>query len=157
MEIIPKKLENYINNIDIEDCPICKIKLIKYKQKKLIDECYECRYDDRPFAMCRTNRGECICSYEETGIMIIKCLNCEKNMIDKINHIIKINKKIEFNTGFKNKTIKEKLETYGIIKLKILAKNKNILKISKLNKNELIELLIPKTTNNDFPIKDIAV
>jgi hypothetical protein len=42
---------------------------------------------------------------------------------------------------------------YGIIKLKKLAKMKNLKGYSKYNKNELIEKLKLLVNDNDFPIK----
>jgi hypothetical protein len=47
----------------------------------------------------------------------------------------------------------EKLELYGINKLRILAKNKGIKKISQYKKAELINILKPIVSDTDFPIK----
>lgn len=46
----------------------------------------------------------------------------------------------------------EKLKLCNVAKLKILARNKNLKGYSKYKKHELLNLLTPMVTNNDFPI-----
>lgn len=65
----------------------------------------------------------------------------------------KYKEKIEFNNKWKTTTPQEKLNMYGIIKLKILAKNKNLKGYSKYKKGELINRLKPLVNERDFPIK----
>ena len=89
-----------------------------------------------------------------------KCVNCNKLLPQKIHdHKLtcdlcneKINKE-KFNNKWKTSTPQEKLTFYGIEKLKILAKNKQIKNVSKIKKKELINVLIPLVNDNDFPIK----
>ncbi|MFN9115830.1 MAG: hypothetical protein ACK5XN_37750 [Bacteroidota bacterium] len=64
----------------------------------------------------------------------------------------RLNKNMIFEK-WKSSSIEEKLNMYGTIKLKRLAKLKNIKGYSKLSKYKLIQILCPITTNKDFPIK----
>jgi len=154
-----------------------KIKISIRMITKLIGrECRHCRWGDRPFESTRMNRYEkCECMYtEEVEEDVIhytcdtcndeylnpKCKKCKKEPISKEinfnnpinNNCDKCNKK-EFNQKWLNMTTEDKLNEYGLTKLKKLAKLKQLKKYSKLNKGELIKLLVSITNNKDFPIK----
>jgi hypothetical protein len=73
--------------------------------------------------------------------------------INKCNNCKKILDKNKFNEKWNISTPIEKLNMYGIIKLKKLAKIKNLKGYSRYNKNELIEKLKLLVNDNDFPIK----
>ena len=60
--------------------------------------------------------------------------------------------KQEFNQAWASKTVAEKLACHGLPKLKSLAKKKAIKVFSTMSKKELINSLLPVTTNSDFPI-----
>ena len=62
---------------------------------------------------------------------------------------------MKFINIWKTTTPQEKLNLYGIAKLKILAKNKKIKGYSDYKKNELINILLPLVNENDFPIKSL--
>ena len=87
------------------------------------------------------------------------CDMCDKKSLfsiqsaNKCDSCSKIQKDESFNNKWKILTIKEKLKLNGVIKLKILAKNKNLKGHYKLKKYELVEILLPLTKDNDFPIK----
>jgi hypothetical protein len=88
-----------------------------------------------------------------------KCVKC-KNMLNCCNkncanstQCYECCKKDEFNNKWKNATPQQKLDLYGIEKLKILAKNKKIKGYSKYKKHELINILLLLVNENDFPIK----
>ena len=133
------------------------------------EECNYCSYLDRPFGYCgnttRTHYGGCSCIYEEKEFLLIscetckysKCINC-KNNIECCNENCSIRprkcyKCYEFIDKWKNTTPKEKLNLYGIEKLKILAKQKEIKGYSKYRKHDLICILSPLVSENDFPIR----
>jgi hypothetical protein len=81
------------------------------------------------------------------------CNTCKTEFNMKIQKENELIAKKEFSEKWKTMTIHDKLNLYGIVKLKILAKNKNIKSIYKYNKQSLIEILTPITSNSDFPIK----
>jgi len=58
----------------------------------------------------------------------------------------------QFRNKWSNSTPAEKLILHGIAKLKILANKKNI-NCEDMNKEEIIEILKPIVTADDFPIK----
>ena len=65
--------------INFQTCKECGSKLsfeIKKGKKMIGDECYECRYDDRPFGNCRTNQGPCTCQYVDCEYLYITCNEC---------------------------------------------------------------------------------
>lgn len=93
-----------------------------------------------------------------------ECENCESNTTiinqedgeyyDITNQFETIKKQIydkEFGSRWKKSTPQEKLDFYGITKLKLLAKNKGIETSHK--KKTLLKLLSPIVTEKDFPIK----
>lgn len=173
-KITPSNLQ--INNIDLNMCPCCNNKLLKEIKKSnyKIKDCNYCRYLDRPFGGCgntaSNHYGGCSCEYGESDFLYItckkceslKCIDCKKLISCNNNNCSKNNKrclecsnKYEFNKKWKTSTAQEKLILYGIEKLKILSKNKNIKGYTKLKKQELIDVLLPLVNNNDFPIKTI--
>ena len=80
-----------------------------------------------------------------------------RNYIDEnVNNILcdVCDKKIKFNNKWDKSTPNDKLLTYGIEKLRILAKQKNIKGRSKMNKQELINSLTNNVLDSDFPIKN---
>ena len=83
-----------------------------------------------------------------------KCILCNTPFIGK--HICvecqERQEKILFNQKWKKSTPQEKLQFYGLEKLKILAKNKGIKNISRYNNCYLLNTLIPIVNDSDFPI-----
>ena len=61
---------------------------------------------------------------------------------------------IIFLKNKKENELLEQLMECNMTNLKTLAKNKNLKCVSSYKKSELIELLIPKVTNDDFPITE---
>ena len=173
MEIQLQPCNLQIGNTDI--CMCCNSATIKEIRKGsyLIHECGYCRYGSRPFAQCNDSWHQhfpdgCACEYGEKDYLYIicktcqspKCKKCNKNIIcwqkNCNSHLCNdCEKKIKFNEIWKTTTPQEKLHLYGTIKLKILAKNKQIKNYSKLKKGELIAILSPIINANDFPIKSI--
>lgn len=171
------------SNLIIKDensiiCPCCSNQLIKEikKEQFVISECGSCgygdRYSDRPFASNNRFRNEtCYCEYGEKDCLYITCESCKKHSDDpmciKCNGYIdyiraldlftrlcaSCEKQKQFTQDWKTSTPQEKLNLYGTNKLKILAKNKKIKGYSKLNKNDLINILSQFVNENDFPIK----
>lgn len=160
-----------IKDKDIMYCPCCNNSLIKSVNKghqlKGGEECRYCRYSDRPFAYCSSSwqnhfPNGCYCEWEEIEYINIKCIKCNDIKCIKCNENIECkmtncNKAFcsncEFSSKWKLSTPQEKLELYGIQKLKLLAKKKNIKGFSKLCKDDLIISLSNVVDNNDFPIK----
>lgn len=162
-------------NINSYNCNQCNFILTRtiIKERRLIQECSSCkyydRYTDRPFAIGsnRDNFGKCNCEYKIMDTLEIKCSECLK---EKWIKCLICKKFLEKKTGkvedkncykcqskiekeiFNNKTAQEKLEYYGIIKLKKLAKKKEIKNYSKYNKNELLIELKKIVNDNDLPI-----
>ncbi|GAG86653.1 unnamed protein product, partial [marine sediment metagenome] len=68
---------------NIENCSICENSLLTEVkiERILIDECSECRYDSRPFGMCRTNEESCYCDKyrKKRKIMYKICKYCQNN------------------------------------------------------------------------------
>ena len=172
-------IEPHILKVDSNSnvCPCCNNilhKEIKLKCVKIGNECSNCRaydnYLDRPFGGCGntaiSHYGDCSCEYSEEEYLYITCKKCLSPTCIKCgtkcfcegngcNEIVcrKCIENDKFNSNWKKSTPEQKLEFYGIKKLKILAKNKKIKGFSKYKKNELIDILIPLVTENDFPIK----
>ena len=168
--------EKYIDKeIDIPICNNCNI-CLKCKEKIFnINDTYSDHY------FCKINNSylhrECYKEYtkpnddtkyyswcgltnkwELRGVYVI-CNNCQNKHKQSIHNTKstdmceKCKEKIEFNNKWKTTTPQEKLNMYGIIKLKILAKNKNLKGYSKYTKDELINRLKPLVNGRDFPIK----
>ena len=171
IKIYPKTLN--INNETLL-CPCCKNKLFREikKDKYLKTECTNCRrydrYTDRPFCIGadRGDFGECSYEYQQIDFVSISCEICLNSRCKKCNKITvcdntncnnklcsECKEKEKFYKKWSSSTSSEKLGFYGIKKLKILAKKKNIKGFSKYNKQELIELLTPIVNDNDFPIQ----
>ncbi len=143
------------------NCPICNTELIKElgTYSEVVSECGSCR--------CGCG-GHCYCEYAEFDYLYIICNHCrfpECNVCkvrgrrygisDKVYTCNKCTKSIknrEFSDKWKTMSVVDKLNVHGIEKLRILARKKAIKGRSKLNKNDLIEALIPITTHSDFPI-----
>lgn len=155
IKTIPHNLTEFVDNTTVS-CPKCTSLLKKEIEivSTLIEECYECRYDNRPFAYSRQNKGVCTCEYssKESGFTIITCDKCVINEKEQLQRE-KIQKdKNEFTEKWNKATIEERLTMYGSKKLTHLAKKKAIVNYSKMNKNELIHILKDCTTISDFPI-----
>ena len=175
MEICVEPHDLQIKDINVEICPCCNMTLRRNirKGKYLINdkECGYCRYLDRPFGGCGntaiSHYGGCSCEYGEKDYLCVTCEKCKsskcidcKTMLPCRNKNCNIPtrcfdcyKKHEFNNKWQNTTPCEKLDVYGIVKLKILAKNKKIKGYSKYTKRALINILTPLVNENDFPIK----
>lgn len=167
----PHRLEDCTSDV----CPCCNSSLQKRikKGKYLINECGDCTYADRPF--CSSGRyGGCSCVYGEKEFFYItcntccspKCVKCSATIYCCHNNDCKKalcydcneeenerREKIAFNRAWKTSKPHEKLHLYGIVKLKLLSKNKKLKGYSKLNKEELIDALTPLVNESDFPIK----
>jgi hypothetical protein len=164
MEIRCEPYELLINDKNIINCIICNNLLIK-EGSYLINDCGYCRYSDRPFVIGSSSLYNhypegCTCEYGKKEFLYIICNICKfpkcnkcgikiNNCISKCNNC----EKNKFNEKWNISNPIEKLNMYGIIKLKKLAKMKNLKGYSKYNKNELIEKLKLLVNDNDFPIK----
>lgn len=125
------------------NCEICNNKL---EWCYMMSGCYYCRQSMRPFnGSCK---GSCEC-VETTEVRYMNCKNCEKLKQEKEKKEKELLFKNKWNTG----TLKEKLNCYGVIKLKLLAKQKKIKKYSTMSKCVLIANLISVCVDNDLPIK----
>jgi hypothetical protein len=165
MEIRTEPDNLQINDNTITLCPCCNFVVIKEikKGKYLTRECSDCIKGTRPFSY---SSGDCSCKYGEKDYIYItcetckspKCINCKKILFCCNNNCGSVIcniciKKTEFNNKWKTTTPQEKLNLYGIEKLKVLAKNKKLKGYSKYKKNELINILSSLVNETDFPIK----
>ena len=161
-----------LHKIDSINCNCCNFILQKIisKGQYLIVECGYCRYSDRAFATYSSSWQQhypngCTCTYGEKDFLYISCENCNSPTCIKCKNVSKCCntncsslicstciEKNKFSNNWKSSTPKEKLNFYGIEKLKILAKYKNIKGYSKHKKNELIKILSDLVNNDDFPI-----
>lgn len=165
----------YEKYIDVEKkIPICNNCNTCLKCKKNIFNINE-TYDDKDF--CKINKSylhrECYkehskpdddtkCynwdtltnKWEVIGIYIT-CDICKNKYVKKSDSAIITNicENCNFKNMWKKSTPEDKLNFYGIIKLKKLAKNKHIKGYSKYSKNELIDKLKPLVNGTDFPIQ----
>lgn len=176
MEIRSEPYNLQIKDKDIMTCPCCNLLLQKEirKGKYLIDdECGYCTYSDRPFASNSSSLYQhypsgCSCTYGEQDYLYISCENCKSPICMKCKTTMCCSnikcgsiecdqciKKTEFNNKWKTTMPQEKLNLYGIEKLKILAKNKKIKGYSTYKKHELINILSSLVNENDFPIKSM--
>jgi len=158
-----------ITNQNVTNCPCCNTKLIKKIKNKsyLESECSYCRYLDRPFVWGSDSKreGTCRCIYVKKDILMIICKKCKSPKCSKCGKVFKcygncistLCSSCKSTNDFKKKwntsEPHEKLNFYGIQKLKILAKQKEIKGYSKYKKPELIKVLRPLVNENDFPIK----
>lgn len=149
-----------IESKEITECPYCN-NLLK-KEIKKVNVCIKDNSPDKPFVSPFESEKPSV--WEEQNILHITCDNCSNPKCKKCNDFIFHSKnavcnnkylccKCEFNYKFRNSTPQQRLEYYGIRKLKLLAKRKNIKQYYSYKKYELIEILKPLVTNNDFPIK----
>lgn len=171
MPIISQPYRLGVKNDDIS-CPCCHTQLEKeVKLGTYRSECGYCRYGDRPFGMCGKSReyqypNGCYCEFEQRELMYItckkchepRCIKCQKQFncsVDNCSSQLCNNclDKQRFDEMWKTSTPVDKLEVYGILKLRILAKQKNIKGLSRLKKDELISVLSPLVKESDFPIK----
>jgi hypothetical protein len=155
---------SYIKNIN-NNCTVCNNKLIEKIKTEEIKEFKECR-------ACNLGIFNCSCEtiYSSVNVLYYICLYCKtiEQHNKNINYIVDNEQtkrnyiandyKIDFyNIEFKYKwcfgSIKDKLNCYGIKKLRILAKNKKLKNYSKKKIDILINVLLPITNHSDFPIK----
>lgn len=164
------RTEPSILNVDINVnvCPCCNNRLqqeIRSGKYLIGDECGYCRYFDRPFCVyggniASSHYGGCSCKYGKKDYLYISCKKCLSPKCRKCgvkqhcsgssggcNNIICSN--CEDFVSRWNSSPKEKLNTYGIIKLRKLAKNKEI-KFSRLKKQALIDVLNDNLQDKDF-------
>lgn len=149
-------------------CACCGSKLLlEIKQMRILigDECYSCRYQDRPFALGSVSAGPCTCKYKEVKGLLVTCKKCISPRCIKCNRELgffgkckepcsECTKKEEFKKQWENSSLSEKLKLYGVKKLRILAKRKKIKRIYTYKKQQLIEILSPLVVAGDLPIKD---
>jgi len=81
------------------------------------------------------------------------CKTCKCSIPEESYKTTKLCNGCNFTNEWKISTPQEKLYKHGIAKLKILAKNKKLKGYSKLDKTNLINMLIPLVISSDFPIK----
>lgn len=150
-------------------CPCCQNTLTyEIVRKRYFIECGLCIYSDRPFGGLSPQLGECDCKWSESekDFLYIRCFHCKTTTCKKCKKPLACDnekcgsvvcsdcvEKQGFNRLWKTKTPQEKLEFYGMTKLKVLAKIKNVQGYSKYKKHELITSLSPLVTDDDFPIK----
>ena len=143
-------------------CPRCKDVLQKEIRQgnSLLKECSQCNYDSRPFALCRSpfaESGSCTCEYEEIEYIHIICNTCIVPRCSKCSQphrgICPSCKEKEFKDKWRTSTPQGKLHLYGVAKLRILAKNKQLTGYSKWTKDELIARLTPIVHDTDYPIQ----
>jgi hypothetical protein len=145
--------ENIFNiNDEYSDHDFCKINN-SYLHRECYKEYTKPNDDTKYYSFCGlTNK------WELRGIYVI-CNICqnkyEQSMHDTkpTNMCKECKEKIEFNNKWNKTSPQEKLNIHGIIKLKKLAKNKNLKGYSKYKKSELINKLKPLVIESDFPIK----
>jgi len=153
MEIWSEPYNSQIKDTSIL-CPCCNNKIEKYikKRKYVIDECRECRGTSSFSTICK-------CIYGEKDYLYMSCKTCILPKCVKCKSSYTVDNCCNKNCGnvlcilcmnWDNKTLEEKLITYKIEKLKMLAKNKNI-KYSKYKKHELISILLQLVNENDTP------
>lgn len=152
------------NNVCLCCNNVLRKKLIKSKTREY---CGYCRYRDRPFGWCgntaESHYGGCYCKYEEEEYLYVSCGKCSKIRCVKCmircgcdgKGCIEVKckecvKKEEFHDKWRKSTIEEKLNFYGIRKLKIFAKKKQVKGFSKYAKSDLIKILVPLMDENDF-------
>lgn len=164
MEICVKPWNLKVNITSVK-CQCCGDKLKRSIDKCLVTirECSNCHRSMRPFnGYC----GPCYCTTGHRNCINMSCERCISPKCTDCNILISCNETncsierrcYDCNKKYKFKILwsgspEQKLKSYGIIKLKILAKNKNIKKYSKFTKQQLYDLLLPLVCDNDFPIK----
>ncbi len=133
-----KKIKcNYSNCILNNICDKCKYM-----------SCNKCNNLTNILSNKDLNKSEVLCGYCNSS----KCYKCKQIICDSGSdlHILCDECKL-FIYQWKNSTPIEKLSFYGLAKLKILARKKNI-KIGNIRKDELIAKLSQVVKDSDFPI-----
>ena len=143
-------------NESISFCPKCgsyRIRTEIIKTRILVED-HNCYLHRSEWLGCNHS---CTCVYEERPTLSVVCFYClEKDRQRKIEEDRQ--REIEENKFSYKKwttsTPQEKLTFYGMNKLKLLAHRKGITKLYKLTrKQQVIDILKPLVSENDFPIK----
>jgi hypothetical protein len=149
MEIRTEPCNLQITETDCSNCPKCSYKLIKEVREGtyLESECGYCTYSDRPFAMGSSSLQNhypegCTCKHGKKQYIYVSCQRCSIPTT-----------KDSFSSKWKDMSMEEKLNKYGIAKLKILAKRKQLVGYSTLKKGDLISSLKEVVSDKDFPIQ----
>ena len=148
-------------------------------EKEELYECDRCRYMDRPFGYNSSyTQEDCSCTYQEMTYLYITCKRCNGDLCvdcQSVNASLssdgkrrchsctvryetqlqeqrQAKKQLEHERIWSGSDINGKLRTYGVAKLRILAKTKGLTKYTGLRKEELIKQLAPLVTSADFPI-----
>lgn len=174
-QVFPEHLS--FTDRDIRECPICQTSLLRRERTaRRCNECPPCRYADRPCGMYSTYYHDtpCTCTYydvQEITIycekcMVIRCTRCTLDAFvrgdtcgycEHLEYFHEQEKERERKRWFKEiwtrGTVKEKLSTYSIQKLKILASQKNVRGRSKMDRESLLNVLSRITTDKDLPIR----
>jgi hypothetical protein len=172
-DILQQKIKNTFYLIDGE-CGHCRYLDRPFGGCGNTDGGCECEYGNKDYLYIICNKclsPKCVkcgnnvrCKGDDCNKIICddclspKCVKCGNNVRgDDCNKIIcrKCVESEEFNNKWNKSTPQEKLNVYGIKKLKILAKYKKIKGFSKYNKEELIRLLSQCVSKADFPIKSL--
>jgi uncharacterized protein (DUF2225 family) len=156
------------------DCRACNLGVLPrpgdcectyYDVEALVVNCVYC---DNECARCDKQRDHIIEQYCGVSNEMVKVTSryCKKCTLAINEEREKINEEREkeereklekqkqkFNNIWKNGTIKEKLNCYGLPKLKYLAKNKQMKGYSGMSKDNLIDKLLTIVTDKDLPIK----
>ena len=118
----------------------------------------DCYWYDKTITVYTCINNSCIISYDILYKLVNTVISDKIKKEDDLQRQMRDESAQErqnmFNNTFKIASISEKLAYYGLKKLRILCKRKNIKKYTKCNKEELIILLSPIATNYDFPIKE---
>ena len=171
------RIEPYTIKVDSESnvCHCCNSLLHKEIKRGIYligDECGYCRYLDRPFGGCGNTASShydgCSCEYGQKEFLYISCKKCSSPSCVKCggkcycsgegcNEIIcsECIEKATFIKNWNKSTPTDKLDMYGLKKLRILAKSKHIKGFSKYRRTELIDMLKPFVNGHDFPIRGI--
>jgi hypothetical protein len=150
-------------------CPCCNLKLLKKTETRRVNisgECSHCSFD-KPFGWSNPY-DRCSCEYADQEYLLVTCEKCLSPSCVKCgkscdcegkgcNKILctKCIKDREFSINWKKSSPAEKLNFYGIGKLKLLAEMKKIKDFEKYNKQEIIDILSPLVSEKDFPIRKI--
>ena len=122
----------------------------------VIGSCCIKRFEKR--RLCRT------CKAPHSGTKYNQCLKCRKDEAydeelerrRRVREAEEERKKAEqqrFNDVWTNGTVRDKLYTYQLPKLHILAERKGILKYQRYEREALIDTLLNYTTHKDLPIR----
>ena len=84
MKVITKPKDLRTSRKDKTLCAKCNTKLLIEEKKTRMqvgNECYSCRYQDRPFALGSVSAGPCTCEYKEEIEFHITCLHCIRQKV----------------------------------------------------------------------------